>query len=66
LYDFAAENFVAGFHVAEVEVGAHVGGCCEPFVAYGVPEEQDAVGFAAHEAGAVNNIGKAVDEGFEE
>ena len=44
LDDFAAESFVAGFHVGDVEVAGHVREESEEAVAHGVPEAKDGAG----------------------
>ena len=62
----SAEKLVAGFHVGEVEVGKHVGEEGEPLVSDGMPEEEDAVGVAAGESGAIDDIGVTVEHGLEE
>ena len=62
----ATENFVAGLHVGEVEISRHVGEQRKDFVADHVPEVDDAVGVSARETGAEDDIGLAVDDGFEE
>ena len=61
---FAAEDFVAGFHVGEVEIGAHIAEVGEEFVAEGVPVEEDAFFLGADEAGAIDDVGAAVEDGF--
>jgi hypothetical protein len=64
--EVAAEDLVAGFHVGEVEVGEDVGAEGEEAVAEGVPEVEDAVAFAAGEAGAEDDVGDAGGDGFDE
>ena len=66
LNHLATENFVASLHVGEVEIGRHVGEQREKFVADHVPEIDDAVGVSAGETGAEDDVGLAVDDGFEE
>ncbi len=61
-----AEYFVAGFHIGQVQIGKHVGGCGEPPVADRVPEEQYTVWLTADKPGSVNDIGKIVEEWLEE
>ena len=56
LHHFALEEFVAGFHIRQVQVGEHVGEEGEEFVAQGMPEKQDAVRVAAHEARTVHDV----------
>jgi hypothetical protein len=56
LHHFALEELVAGFHIRQVQVGEHVGEEGEEFVAQGMPEKQDAVRVAAHEARSVNDV----------
>lgn len=62
----AFEEFVADLHVGEVDVGHHVGEGGEEAVADVVPVVDDAVGAAAEEAGAVDDIGAAFEDGLEE
>jgi len=50
LNGFCVEEFIAGLHIRQVEVGKGVGEGCEEPVADGVPEEEDAVGVAADKA----------------
>ena len=60
------EEFVAGFHIREVQVGEHVGEEGQEFVSDGMPEEENPVGLTALEATAVDNVGKAGDNRLEE
>jgi hypothetical protein len=62
--DVAANDFVTGFHIREVQIVEHVGERSEEFVADAVPEKEDAVRVVAHEARAVDHIGVAVEYGF--
>ena len=56
LDEFAFENFVAGLHVGEVEIGCHVRQEGEELVAEGVPEIQHAVLVRADKAGAEDGV----------
>jgi len=56
LNHLAFEELIAGFHVRQVQVGEHVGEEGEEFVAQGMPEKQDAVRVAAHEARSVHDV----------
>ena len=56
LDEFAFENFVAGLHVGEVEIGRHVRQESEELVAEGVPEIQHAVLVRADEARAEDGV----------
>ena len=56
LDQFAFENFVAGLHVGEVEIGRHVRQESEKLVAEGVPEVEHAVFVRADEAGAEDRV----------
>ncbi len=64
LEDFATEDFVAGLHVGEFEIGENVGKQSEHLVGDVVPEIVDTLG-ATEETGAENYIGTAVEDGFE-
>jgi hypothetical protein len=62
LENFAAERFVAGLHVSEVDVGKGVGEKSEGGVADVVPEIKNAVGSSTEEARSVNGVGLALEE----
>ena len=66
LDEFAFENFVAGFHVGEVEIGCHVRQEGEELVAEGVPEIEHAVLVRADEAGAEDGVRLAAENGLEQ
>ena len=59
------EDLVAGLHVGQVEVGHHVAELGQDLVADVVPEEEDPVG-PPLEAGAVNDVRPAVENGRQE
>jgi len=62
LDDFAAKGFVAGFHVAKVNIGHHVRQQRQELVAHHVPKVDHAVGSAAHKARAKYHIGFALQD----
>src|ERR1700729_2275168 len=66
LDDLSAENFVTGFHVAEIHVGERVGKQRENPVADRVPKIKHAMRSSAEEARSVNHIGLALDERAEQ
>ena len=66
LDQLAFKNFVAGFHVGEVEIGRHVRQEGEELVAEGVPEIQHAVLVRADEARAQDGIRLAAENGLEQ
>ena len=65
LQDFVAENFVAGLHVGEFQIGEDVGEQSEDLVGDVVPEIVDTLR-AAEETGAEDHVGAAIEDGFEE
>src|SRR5262249_15607191 len=65
LNDFAAEDFVAGLHIAEIEVGQRVGHEGQDHVPHRVPEVKYAMRSAAQKAGTVNDIGFALEQGLQ-
>src|SRR6059058_4387808 len=64
LQDVGPENLVAGLHVGEVQVGAHVGEECEQLVADRVPEHEHPA--RARVARAVDDVGVAVEDRLDE
>ncbi len=66
LDEFAFENFVAGLHVREVEIGRHVRQEGEELVAEGVPEIEYAVLMRAVESGAEDGVRLAAENGLEQ
>jgi hypothetical protein len=65
LENFAAEDFVAGLHVGEFEIGEDVGKQGEHFIGDVMPEIVDALR-SAEKARAKDDVGATVNEGFEE
>ena len=66
LDQLAFENFVAGLHVGEVEIGCHVRQEGEELVAERVPEVEHAVLVRADEAGAEDGVCLAAENGLEQ
>lgn len=62
----AAEHFVTGLHVGEVQVGEHVGHEGEKLVPHGVPEVEHAVHTGAEESRAEDNIRATREDRHEE
>jgi hypothetical protein len=65
-YDVGAEQLVTRFHVGQIEVRKHIAQKRKDAVSDAVPEEQDAVRFAAHETAAVDHVGVTVENRFEQ
>jgi len=66
LDEFAFENFVAGLHVGEVEIGRHVRQEREELVAEGVPEIQHAVFVRPDKTRAKDSIRLAAENGLQQ
>src|SRR5205085_12119323 len=64
-YDLRPECFVTRFHVGEVQVCHHIRKQSEKLVADHVPEVDDSMGAAAHEARAEHNVGLSRKDGRE-
>jgi len=64
LQNFAAEDLVTRFHVAELQVGKNVGEQRQEFVAAVMPKIMDALR-AAQESRTINHVGTVVKNGFE-
>ncbi len=62
---FAAEDFVAGFHVGEVDIGEHVGSQGEGSVTHAMPVIEDSVIVGGEEPAAVDSVGEASLQGGE-
>jgi hypothetical protein len=65
LEDFAAKDFVASLHVGEFEIGEDVGKQGKHFIGDVMPKIVDTLR-SAEEAGAKDNVGTTVNDGFEE
>ena len=53
-----AKDFVADFHVGEIQIGEHVGKQCQHAIAHRVPKKEHPVRAAAGETSAVDHIGQ--------
>ena len=65
LHALPPENFIAGFHVRQVQVAQHVGEERQEPVGQIVPEQQNPV-CSPCETGAVDDVRPAVQNGFDE
>lgn len=64
--DHCAECLVAGFHIGEIDVCAHVGEQSQQFVSDHVPEINDPMRTTAHESGTENDVGLSIQDGLEQ
>lgn len=60
------KGFITGFHIGEVDIGKHVGEGGEKAIADHVPVVDDSVGLSSDEAGSVDDVCFAVEDGFDD
>src|SRR5579872_4098478 len=66
LDDLAPENFVASFHVAQVDVGQTIGEQCQHPISHGVPEIKHTVGSRAQKPRTIHHVCLALNQRFEQ